>query len=174
MKVVFVMSKYRNSTSCENSFSNAKQHSSFSFFCSNFVFDLDSPRSTADFWEKFAMNSELDCIIHRKLINSSLLVGDEMRSNASTLDESGLTPSLSISIPQNLICFSPKLHLSGFSVRPIAYITCRTTSLRSSCVLVAMIRSLCIKCAWGIWAKIDLSATLISLCAGLNPMVRRL
>ena len=86
-------------------------------------------------------------------------------------------PSLSISIPQNLICFSLKLHFSGFSVRAeldIAYITCRTTSLCSLCVLVAMIRSLCIKSAWGIWVKTGLSATLSSPCAGLSPIVRHL
>ena len=84
LKVGFVMLKYRNSTSCQNSFSNAREYSSCSFFHSNFVFDLDSSRNTADFLEKFAMNSELDCIIHRKLINSSFLVGDEKWSNAST------------------------------------------------------------------------------------------
>ena len=55
-----------------------KKYSSCSFFYSNFVFDLDSSRSAADFLEKLAVNSELDCIIHRKLINSSLLVGEEM------------------------------------------------------------------------------------------------
>ena len=76
--------------------------------------------------------------------------------------------SLSISIPQNVICFSPKLYFSGFSVRlelDIACITCRITSLCSLCILVTMIRSLCIKCTWGILAKIGLSAMLSLPCA---------
>ena len=109
------------------------------------------------------------CMMHRKLINSSLLVGDEMWSNASILEGTGLMPSLSISIPQNLICFSLKLYFSGFSVRSeldIACITCRiTSSLCSLCILVAMIRSSCIKYTWGILAKIGLSARLSLPCA---------
>ena len=99
----FVMSKYLIMVSDLNSsISDSKQCCCSSFHLNRTWFFVSSRRGAA-FLAKFSMKSVLDCIMHKKLTNSSLLVGGETYFKTSTLEGSGC-------IPSSLYC-NPKIRL---------------------------------------------------------------
>ena len=93
---------------------------------------------------KLGMKSELDCIMHRKFVSSSLDCGGVIWLSASTLAGSGRTPSDPIRRPHNSIFGTPNVHLSGFSVIPALDMTFMTASIAWLCsafVVAATMRS---------------------------------
>ena len=126
---------------------------------------------------QIAQKSELDYIMQRKPMRSSLKFGGVMYSSASTLAGSGLTPSLLNSIPQKEISFLPRKHLGGLNDRPAfegASMLCWTARSCSSLLFAATIRSSWMTCALPIWENIGQRATFCSACECESPIVRRL
>ena len=101
----------------------------------------------AEFWAKFSIKSEFDCMMHKKLISSSLFVG-AVYFRASIFTGSGFIPSELLTVPQNFVSLLPNLHLLGFNIRPTELIPFNTSWIALiyyEIILVEMIRSSWIK-----------------------------
>ena len=94
-----------------------------------------SSRNFAAYCAKFGMKSALDCIIQRKLINSSFVRGGVMCFSASTLAGSGRTPAETIRRPQNSISVAPKVHLFGLRVITALVMAFMTAVIAEGCLL---------------------------------------
>ena len=121
-------------------------------FHANRTFFFVNSLSRAANLAKLGIKSELDCIIHRTLVSSSLDCGGVIWLSTSTLAGSGRTPSdhEPIRRPQNSISGTPNAHLSGFSVIPALDMTFMTASIAWLCsafVVAATMRSSWIRCA---------------------------
>ena len=115
-KSFFLMGKYHNSVSFLKSSIRISKH----FWCIGFhlkwVFWWVNSLNGSAFWVKFSMKSKFDCIVHKKLMWSFLLVGAVMKLSASILAGSGCILTTLNIMPQNLISLEPNLYFSGFIV----------------------------------------------------------
>ena len=88
-KILFLTGKYRNSVSFLKSSIRISKH----FWCIRFhlkwVFWWVNFLNGSAIWVKFSMKSKFDCIIHKKLMWSFLLVGAVIKLSASILAGSG-------------------------------------------------------------------------------------
>ena len=135
MKVCLLMSKNSSKVLDVKRLINASYAAWCSFVHVNRLYFLVSSRNLAACCAKFGMKSALDCIIQRKLINSSFVRGGVMCFSASTLAGSGRTPAEPIRRPQNSISVAPKVHLFGLRVITALVMAFMTAVIAEGCLL---------------------------------------